>query len=381
MAERPRRLRRWMLAGLLALAALVAAAAFVWRDDILRTSLDPKIPFQAYDPPPAPDYSQRDAWALLPTQPAGSAGPPVDVFFIGPTTYDGGRHWNAPLNDKRADQIFRRVMAPNYAGPFVRVGRLFAPRYRQGSLYTLLTLRDDAREARAFAYGDVQAAFRTYLQRYNRGRPFILVGVEQGGPLGARLLAKEAADPQIRERLVAAYLVETLTPAAGAPLPLCVARRQTGCLAAWASAYEFDPERSQNLLSRSLFFNAAGELETLQGQEPVCFNPILGRVTDDLAPARLHLGAANATGLEWEARPAFLPRQVSAHCERGVLRVSRPKSASLKPTGSWAVRRRAAGYNLFYADLEADAKARIEAFSPRPSAARPDASRTAPAAP
>ena len=28
-------------------------------------------------------------------------------------------------------------MAPNYAGPFVRVGRLFAPRYRQASLYTL----------------------------------------------------------------------------------------------------------------------------------------------------------------------------------------------------------------------------------------------------
>ena len=39
-------------------------------------------------------------------------------------------------------------MLPNYAGPFARLGRIFAPRYRQASLYTLMTLRDDAREAR-----------------------------------------------------------------------------------------------------------------------------------------------------------------------------------------------------------------------------------------
>jgi hypothetical protein len=367
MAEGPGRVRRWLLAGLLLFAALLGAATFVWRDDILRTSLDPKVPFQTYDPPPAPNYAAREAWALLPTRPEQAAGPAVDVFFIGPTVYDGGRHWNAPLDDKRADQLFRRVMAPNYAGPFVRVGRLFAPRYRQGSLYTQLTLRDDAREARAFAYRDVQAAFRTYLERYNQGRPFILAGVEQGGALGARLLAEEVApDPAVRARLVAAYLIETLTPAAGAPLPLCRARRETGCLAAWASAYEFDLERSQALLNRSLVFNRYGELETLQGREPVCFNPILGRVTDEQAPARLHLGAANATGLEWEARPPFMPRQVAARCERGVLRVNRPKSSSLKPTGSWADRRKVAGYNLFYADLEADAKARVAAFSQRP---------------
>lgn len=368
MEVRPRRMKRWALGGLIAVLALVCTAAFVWRDDILRTALDPKVPFQTYDPPPAPDYGARTSWALLPKEPsAETAMLPADVFFISPTTYDGGSHWNAPLDDERADRVFRRVMAPNYAGPFVRVGRLFAPRYRQASLYTLLTLREDAREARAFAYGDVQAAFRQYLAHYNQGRPFFIVGVEQGGTLGARLLADEVASrPEVRERLVAAYLVETLMPVQGAPLPLCVDRGQTGCLAAWASAFEFDPERPQALLNRSLAFNASGELETLQGRAPVCFNPVLGRVTNDPAPARLHLGAANATGLEWEARPPFMPRQVSAHCERGVLRVSRPKSSTLKPTGSWADRLKAAGYNLFYADLETDAKTRLSAFSPRP---------------
>ena len=57
-----------------------------------------------------------------------------------------------------------------------------------------------------------------------------------------------------------------------------------------------------------------------------------------------------------------MARQVSARCEGGVLRVSRPKSASLRPTGSWADRRKAAGFNLFYADEEADAKQRLAAF-------------------
>ena len=45
-----------------------------------------------------------------------------------------------------------------------------------------MTLRDDAKEARRFAYGDVAAAFRQYLTAYNQGRPFVVVGVEQGRP-------------------------------------------------------------------------------------------------------------------------------------------------------------------------------------------------------
>ena len=103
---------------------------------------------------------------------------------------------------------------PNYAGPFERVGRLFAPRYRQASLYTYLTLRDDARDARRFAYGDVLQAFRAYVSRYGQDRPFVIVGVEQGGSLAARLLREEiAGKPELKRRLVAAYLIETVVPA------------------------------------------------------------------------------------------------------------------------------------------------------------------------
>ncbi|MDO8378992.1 DUF3089 domain-containing protein [Phenylobacterium sp.] len=374
MAQRPKGFKRLVCAAAVAFLGLVVMAAFVWRDDIASNALDPKEPFQTYRPPPAPDYTQRAAWALLPAKPdVWTAGdPPADVFFVAPTTFDGGRDWNSPIDDVPSDKFFRRVVAPNYAGPFVRVGRLFAPRYRQASLYTLLTLREDARDARRFAYADVAAAFRQYMAADNKGRPFLIVGVEQGGTMASRLIAEEVApNPAVRAKLAAAYLIETVVPADNPPLPPCVRPGEAGCLAAWASAFDRDIERVQALKDRSLVWDGSSELQNLAGRAPLCFNPLLGAVTDAEAPAKLNQGAANATGLEWGARPAFLTRQVSARCEGGILRVSRPKPKMLKSAGSWADKRKVPGYNLFYGDLEADAKARVVALTSNPDFARP----------
>lgn len=374
MAQRPKGFKRLVTAAAVSMVALVVMAAFWWRDDIASNALDPKVPFQTYQPPTAPDYTQRAAWALLPAKPEiwTTADPPADIFFVGPTTYDGGSDWVSPIDDVQSDKFFRRVVAPNYAGPFVRVGRLFAPRYRQASLYTLLTLREDARDARRFAYADVLAAFRQYIAADNKGRPFIIVGVEQGGTLASRLIADEIArDPAIRARLAVAYLMETVVPADAPPLTPCARPNEAGCLAAWASAFEHDIERVQALKDRSLVWDANGELENISGRTPLCFNPLLGATTKAAAPAKLNQGAANATGLEWGARPAFLTRQVSAKCEDGILRVSRPKPKMLKSAGSWADKRKVPGYNLFYGDLEADAKGRVAALTSSPAFQRP----------
>lgn len=360
MSEPPRRRRRWLLPTLLGVVLVLVTGVVVFWGDLVSTALDPKVPFQTYRPPPAPDYARASAWYL---RPAPEDRAPADVFFVAPTTYDGGNNWNARIDHPRANRQFRDVMAPNYVGPFVTVGRIFAPRYRQASLYSLTTLREDAREARQFAYGDVLAAFRSFIARDNGERPFVLVGVEQGGTLAARLLAEEVErDPKLKGRLVAAYLVDTIVPADAPPAAPCVRRGQTGCVAAWARVFEGDLMGAQQLLDRALVWNSGGELVNLAPRPALCFNPMLGAVSDAQAPARLHMGAANATGLEWGARPAFLARQVSARCEKGVLRVTRPKSASLKQAGSWADRRKAPGFNLFYADVEADAKQRLAAW-------------------
>jgi hypothetical protein len=366
VSETRPRPRRWLAASLLVVVAFVALVYEIFRGDLIRYSLDPKTPFQTYKPPPAPDYAQRQAWFLLPTEPGKPAAtaPVADVFFVSPTTYAGGKEWNDPIDDRRPDRLFRRVMAPNYAGPFVRVGRIFAPRYRQAGLYSLLTLREDARDARKFAYGDVATAFRYWRDHYGDDRPFLIVGVEQGGTLASRLVAEEVApDARLRARLAGAYLIETVVPATHPALPPCIRRDEAGCLAAWASVPASEIDRGRILLDRALVWNAADELVNLEGPA-LCFNPILGATTDEPAPARMHEGATNATGLEWGARPAFLARQVSAQCEGGVLRVSAPRSSSLKPSGSWTEQRMAPGFNLFYADLENDARARVAALTP-----------------
>jgi hypothetical protein len=362
----------WTTAIAVGVLLIAALAAYIWGEEILRTSLDPKQPFQTYRPPKAPDYAKGYAWAIRPADPVHprATDPPADVFFVHPTTYDGGRDWNAPIGQSAADRTLFRVMLPNYAGPFERVGRVFAPRYRQASLYAAtLTLRDDALDARQFAYGDVRAAFLSYLAQDNAGRPLILAGVGQGAKLVSRLLQDVvAANPGLKARIAAVYMIDTVIPAAdvldagGGALPACETRNQARCVLAWQSVMDHDPLKAKRLLDRAMVWTPTGELVHLGGRLALCVNPLTGGEKARSAPIRANLGAANATGLEWGVHPPVLPHQVSARCEGGLLHVSRPTSPSLQPSGSWIERRKAPPFNLFYADIEADAQARVQAL-------------------
>ena len=365
--------RDWLMVVVAAVIALLLSAALIWRQDILESTLDPKEPFQTYHPPPAPDYARPSAWAILPANPMTwtAADPPADVFFVHPTTFDGGHNWNGPIDDEKSNRFLSRVILPNYAGPFARVGRLFAPRYRQASVYTTLTLRDDARDARQFAYDDVRRAFDFYLDHLNRGRPLVLAGVEQGAALLDRLVHEEMkARPKLLGQIAVVYLIDTSALRAGfAPgsaLPACTAWGQIHCVVGWTQAFEFDQADIRQTLHRSLVWGPTGELEAAGGRPFLCVNPLLGAETDAVAPARLNRGAVAASDIEWGARPAFLNRQVSARCVDGVLRVSAPLSPSLRQTGGWLDRLKEPGYNLFYADEEADAQARVGALLNQP---------------
>ena len=363
--------RDWLVVAAVAFIALLVAAAIRWRHDILETTLDPKRPFQVYHPPPAPDYDRRGAWALLPARPdlrPPAGDPPADVFFVHPTTFDGGKDWNAPIAAPAAARVLEKVMLPNYAGPFRRVGRMFAPRYRQASVFTELSLREDAREARAFAYGDIRRAFDFYLARINQGRPIVLVGVEQGGTLLERLLREEiAAHPDLPNKIAAVYLVDSVALrddyGPTTPIPACTTRGQPRCVVGWTQAFDFDLKDIRQTYDRSMVWDEHDQLVNLQGRPILCVNPLLGATSDQRAAARTNLGAANATDMEWGVRPAIMSREVSAQCVDGILRVSNPASPALKPTGGWFDRLKEPGFNLFYADLEADAQARVASLT------------------
>ncbi|HZZ90835.1 MAG TPA: DUF3089 domain-containing protein [Caulobacteraceae bacterium] len=381
MAERRRGIRYWLALVAGVLVTLGVVASVVWDDDIIKFLLDPKVPFSKDRRPTEPDYAQRASWALLPDP--GAAPGETDIFFVHPTSYpasftsyNGGRHWNAPINDRAAAVTLAQVMLPNYAGPFDAVGDVYAPRYRQASLYTKATLWDDAIEAREFAYGDVKAAFEYYMARYNRGRPFFLAGAEQGGDLAARLLREVIApSAQFRSQLVGAYLVDTAAPAdeygPTAPVPACQRRAEAGCLVAWVAVRQGDFTGVQRLLGRAMVWGPQQQLQPLGPRRPLCVNPLLGSTSEAVAPERLNLGAAAAVGLEWGVRPGFMVRQVGAHCEGGVLRVSRPRSSLLRPSGDWIERAREPGYNLFWADIEADTQARYAVWAAAHPASAP----------
>jgi hypothetical protein len=366
------RFKRWcVIAAGAVILALGLTLAATW-DDIMQAGIDPKEPFQTYvrRMPKAPDYSLASAWALNPAgQSARQMTGPVDVFFIHPTTYTGGRDWNGPIDDHASARQLERVMLPNYAGPFARVGRVFAPRYRQASLYAYrMKLSDDSRDARRFAYDDVQNAFRYYMAHYNFGRPYIVAGVEQGAELADRLLRQDVGrSPELTARLAAAYLIDAVIPAAGygpgSPIQACRDMAQTRCVVAWAAVDEDDSAAAHSLLNRAMVWTPDWRLDNLPDGRPVlCVNPLLGGTGVEAAPARLNRGAANASQLEWGARAAFLPRQVSAQCVDGVLHVSRPKSGSLQPASGWPDKFKERPYNPFFADIEADAMKRVATY-------------------
>ncbi|KQW83763.1 DUF3089 domain-containing protein [Brevundimonas sp. Root1279] len=344
------------------LVFVLTVALAIWRGDILKAGLDPQVPFQTYTPPPAPDYARPEAWAMSETRITDSG--PAAVFFVHSTTYDGGRHWNGPIGDRRADAWLRRVVLPNYAGPFARVGAISAPRYRQGSLYTRLTLREDAREARAFAWGDVETAFDVWLARHPDG-PIVLAGVEQGGDLVERLVRERIApDADLRRRLVSAYLMDVIAPANGLSpqVPACTQRDQTGCVVGWSPVSESNDGAARRRLRRALVWDERGRLVELGDRQPVCVNPVTGSTSTEPVDARHSRGATNATGLEWGARPALLAREIATRCREGLLRHTNPKQESFRASGSWAERRKSRPYNLFYGDIEADVEARLSAW-------------------
>ena len=354
--------RQWVGYSGFVLVLIVVAAIAVWRGDILRAALDPQVPFQTYEPPAAPDYASASSWALLDERAAGAAD--AAVFFVHSTTFDGRIGWNGAIGDASADAYLNRVVIPNYAGPFERAGSISVPRYRQASLYTRLTLRDDAREARAFAYIDVLAAFDAWIARHPDG-PIIVAGVEQGGELLDRLVRERIApDPSVRGRLVAAYLIDAIVAVEGLSqqTPPCGSRTQTGCVVGWSQVGQDADGAATRRLRRALVWGDEGRLIDLDQRQALCVNPVTGTIGTTPVPARDHRGATNATGLEWGVRPALMDRLIATQCRNGILRHTEPTTESFREAGNWADRRKARPYNLFYADIEADVQARLTAW-------------------
>ena len=354
-----------VLGGVVVFLIIGLTLAYLYRDDMFQTIQDPGQPFQTYEPPAAADYASLESWLAQPDLGVDpftlqSKG---DVFVVVPSVYRGGEHWNLPFDDLKRKNKLERIVRPNYVSPYGESGRLFAPYYRQASLYAFMTNREDAQQAQDFAYKDVKRAFQTFLAQSPPERPIVLVGHNQGASHVQRLLM-DFFQGDLKTRLAVAYVIDHPLPLDSFDGPLsnltpCVSPDQSQCIVAFGSFTPKDKVIAQRFAERSLVFNGQ-KYEPTNNRPTLCVNPLLWAQSEDYAPARLHLGGVAAEGLDPDMVPASMTKQSGAQCQDGLLLVDTPRSKSLRRPIQVGAKFRTLPSNLFYEDLKQDAKRRVQ---------------------
>ena len=366
------RLRNLVLGtgALLLVAALLGSR---WERFVM-DALAPGVPFDARAAPPAPGYSDAEAWTAHPERrdsadvvPAGlratdQAGAPADVFYVHPTTYLGSA-WNGPVNDPELNAQTDELATLIQASAFNGCCAIYGPRYRQANGDAFVRPGPDGAAAIELAYGDVREAFRFFLERYSRGRPFILAGHSQGSVLAARLLQEEIADSGLKERLVAAYLIGGPINAALSPgVPACDAPEETGCLVAWNA-------RGPRFAGSVFDFHL--------DDERLCVNPLSWRHDEAPAGAELNQGAVFLHAGDGTPLPGF----ADARCRDGVLIVSKigkPPRDFMSRVLDFVIgpeNYHPIEYQLYYMNLRRNAEERVSAYLRKHAAAASHARR------
>jgi hypothetical protein len=351
--------QRWIIGGIISLNLLVGLTAYFMRDNLFRELIQPAVPFQVDEPPPVPDYSDAAAWAFRPQGANASLGK-ADIFIVHPTTaWSGNTGWNMDIADNVSRTRLETIALPNHAEPFAAGGPLWVPRYRQAVLFALLSQRDDSHEALNLAYEDVARAFETFQQARNPKRPFVLVGLGQGGLHVLRLLQEKG---DLGPMLAATYVIDQPVPTAlfegpsavpGFPKP-CQSAKQARCFVSYTS---LDGGDQRGARTADKGYRAIG------GGRFACVNPLTGAAPQSNAAPSTNRGSAAASGLERGTEPALLPGETGAICRNDLLwvEVNRPAALS-RARFELGTFYKITGYNLFYAALSADVQARVNAL-------------------
>ncbi len=296
------------------------------------------------------DYSRTENWAALPNVPNASMRVPApalkngqehavaDVFYIYPTVFSSLLSANASIDDAGHRRKVAKLLLTSQASSLNNVARVYAPYYRQASLWVYLGGKEKRRRAFDLAYRDVEAAFRFYLARYNRGRPLFILAHSQGSQMAVRLLREHRTEFRLERILVAAYLIgERIGTRSLAGLPPCTTPTRTNCFVTWGTVLR------------------GGRSKLMTGEPqgaPVCINPLSWRMDERPMPAERHLGGVP------DGFDRILPHLVAAECDRGLLNIS-PAPAGFAHDGKDYHR---SDVNLFYMDIRRNAQERLQSY-------------------
>ncbi len=367
-----------VLLGVAIVAVALGTAAFLYRDAIgmmiAFSRLEPKVSFAAAPPPSAPDYSQPQGWAALPDREDAADVVPnsevqdrqstaeVDVFFVHPTTFFGTAGWNQSLDDGSTNQLTDMFVLRSQASVFNSCCKVYAPRYRQATIYSFMDSSGSGKSALDLAYQDVERAFDYFIEHYNQGRPFILAGHSQGSVHARMLLEKRITGTPLRERLIAAYPIgfgidRELMAQAVPDVPVCESAEQIGCVVTW---------------------NAVGPQAAPWGdpRKNICVNPLTWRVDGAAAEASLNLGGvaypgtfegtlADVKGVPQDfiaAKPVLEPGVADAQCVDGMLLVQEIRSQNYAARPMGKDNYHIYDYNLFHMNLRQNVELRVAKY-------------------
>lgn len=240
--------------------------------------------------------------------------PPIDCFYIYPTVSED----LTPNSDLEMGPGEQGVVAAQFA-PFARECRLFAPAYRQTTLFALnIFLQTGQQPANEeMRYADVAAAWETYLRDHNDGRGVVLIGHSQGAELVQQLLRRRIFGRPVADRILSAMPIgfnTPLDPETGrfGDMPPCETAGQIGCLISYVSFRADSPPDADAWFGRM----------DAQGQTTACTNP--AALTDENATgldawllARSRQGSGDpefGEGIEVTTRFAEMPGLLSATC-------------------------------------------------------------------
>ncbi|MBL7832207.1 MAG: DUF3089 domain-containing protein [Saprospiraceae bacterium] len=297
------------------------------------------------------DYSNSDNWAALPGKKNNSDNIPkdllrnvepfdVDIFYLYPTSFTKrDKRWNAPISDQKINKKTDESALKFQASVFNLVGAVYAPRYRQAHLRAYFTKdKVSAKQAFDLAYSDVKNAFLYYLEHFNHNRPFIIASHSQGTTHAERLIKELVDNTPLQKRLVVTYLVglpvfknsfNTIKP--------CESPEETGCLCSWRTyKVGFEPKiKNVN--------------ENIAVVNPISWTTGLGTVDKSLHKGSILLDFNK-----------LKPHSQSAQIYKGVVLTNKPKFL-----GSIFITSKnyhPGDYNLFYYDIQENARLRTKTF-------------------
>ena len=360
-------------------ALLAAAAAAIYFTGNLRTVIvmigKPHHGWDLAYKAPAPDYANASAWAALPSAPGGTAlvpagvappapNPGVDVFFVHPTGYITGGDWNSPLDPNTRTEENTRWMMANQASVFNGCCAIYAPRYRETSIYRYVSAPPDiAKKAADFAYADVDRAFTYFIEHYSKGRPFIIASHSQGTEHAFRLIRERIDATPLEGQFVAGYLigldVTDKQAAALKTIHVCATATDLRCIVHWATFGE-GFARPQ--------FDTKDKL--------VCVNPLNWQRDGGLAPKSASAGAVPITGefalnfigsdaaqgTRFGPLGAPLKGWTWAACRNGLLVVADQSGGPFAKVDLGGKNYHGLDYPLFAMDIRENAKARVNAW-------------------